>query len=226
VEIVNRQKIKKFIYASSSSVYGIKDEEDVFENMSLEPLTDYSKFKAMCEDVLFKSFDENKCFTILRPATVCGYSKRQRFDLVVNILTNLAYNKSQITVYGGNQHRPNIHIDDMVDAYIHILKQPEKKINRKVFNVGFENYTVNDLAKLVQSVINPKISINKIKTNDERSYKINSEKIKLDLGFVPKKNIRNSIEDLKKAFDQNDFFNPLNNEYYYNIKRMNSIKLK
>lgn len=168
-------------------MYGIKSEENVYENMSLEPLTDYSKFKAMCEDVLFKNSDDEMCFTILRPATVCGYSPRQRFDLVVNILTNLAYNKSEITVYGGNQYRPNIHIEDMVDAYIHILEQPEDKINKKIYNVGFENYTVNDIAKLVKEVINDDIEIKKVQTMDERSYKINSDKIREEIGFSPKK---------------------------------------
>jgi nucleoside-diphosphate-sugar epimerase len=226
IQTAKRKKIKRFIYASSSSVYGIKSEENVYENMSLEPLTDYSKFKAMCEDVLFKNSDDEMCFTILRPATVCGYSPRQRFDLVVNILTNLAYNKSEITVYGGNQYRPNIHIEDMVDAYIHILEQPEDKINKKIYNVGFENYTVNDIAKLVKEVINDDIEIKKVQTMDERSYKINSDKIREEIGFSPKKNIRNSIEDLKKAFDQKKFKNPLDNEYYFNIKRMNSIRLK
>ena len=114
--------VKRFVYASSSSVYGIKEEKNVSEDMSLEPLTDYSKFKAKCEKILFKYKSDDFIASVIRPATVCGYSPRQRLDLVVNILSNLAYHKREISVFGGNQLRPNIHIKDMVRAYELLLK--------------------------------------------------------------------------------------------------------
>src|SRR6201996_9111421 len=115
VEASKAAEVRRFIYASSSSVYGIKDEENVTEGLSLEPLTDYSKYKAMCEDVLLAKRRPGFAALILRPATVCGYSPRLRLDLSVNILTNHAYNNRKITVFGGQQRRPNLHIEDMTD---------------------------------------------------------------------------------------------------------------
>ena len=153
VKISKDNGVQRFLYASSSSVYGLKEEKDTNENASLKPLTDYSKFKAMCEEDLLKYNDENFTCIILRPATVCGYSRRQRFDLVVNLLTNLAFNKREITVFGGLQLRPNIHIDDMCRAYIKVLEFDKKVVEGQIFNVGYENKSVNDLANLVRSVI-------------------------------------------------------------------------
>lgn len=127
VEISKKHAVKRFIYASSSSVYGIKDEPNVTEDFSLEPLTDYSKFKADCEKILNEYQTDNFTTVTIRPATVCGYSPRQRLDVVVNILTNLAYHKREISVFGGAQLRPNIHIDDMVDAYLVLLRAPKEK---------------------------------------------------------------------------------------------------
>ena len=172
------KKVRKFIYASSSSVYGIKKEDRVSEDLTLEPLTDYSLYKAKCEIILNRYSSDKFITCTLRPATVCGYSRRQRLDLVVNILTNLAYNKKEITVFGGEQLRPNINIKDMCRAYNAILEADEKKINSEIFNVGFENYSVNYLANLVAKNINYNVKIIKKSTNDPRSYKIDSEKIK------------------------------------------------
>ena len=147
---VCKKKINKFIFASSSSVYGIKNEKEVTEDLSLEPLTDYSKYKALCEDVLLNESGNNFCSTILRPATVCGYSQRTRLDVVVNILTNNAFNKRKILINGGKQKRPNIHIKDMVNAYLEILNQPNEKVKNEVFNIGFENYTLDEIGGLVK----------------------------------------------------------------------------
>ena len=108
----------RFIYASSSSVYGVKADDNVTEDLPLEPLTDYSKYKALCEEVLLKAQSPDFTTVVLRPATVCGYSPRLRLDLTVNILTNYAVNNRRITVFGGNQKRPNIHIDDMAAVYL------------------------------------------------------------------------------------------------------------
>ena len=200
VKISKDNGVKRFIYASSSSVYGLKEEKDTNENASLKPLTDYSKFKAMCEEDLLKYNDGNFTCVILRPATVCGYSRRQRFDLVVNLLTNLAFNKREITVFGGLQLRPNIHIDDMCRAYIKVLEFDKKVVEGQIFNAGYENKSVNDLANLVRSVIGKDVSVKTKPTDDNRSYHITSEKIKNVLGFEAKKNIKNSIEDINKAF--------------------------
>jgi len=168
VEISKNLGVKKFIYASSSSVYGVKIEKNVNENMSLEPLTDYSKFKADCEKILFKYKSKDFVTVTLRPATVCGYSPRQRLDLVVNILTNLAYHNREITIFGGDQLRPNIHIQDMVRAYELFINMENEKINGKIFNIGFENLTVNQLASEVQKVIGSDVKIKKLPTNDNR----------------------------------------------------------
>ena len=133
VEIAKKNLIERFIYASTSSVYGIKKEKDVSETMSLEPLTDYSKYKASCETILKKYESENFTPITIRPATVCGYSPRQRLDVVVNILTNLAYHKREITVFGGTQLRPNIHIKDMARAYEILIEAPKSKVSGEIF---------------------------------------------------------------------------------------------
>lgn len=226
VEISKNLGVKKFIYASSSSVYGVKTEKNVNENMSLEPLTDYSKFKADCEKILFKYKSKDFVTVVLRPATVCGYSPRQRLDLVVNILTNLAYHNREITIFGGNQLRPNIHIQDMVRAYELFINIEEEKVNGKIFNIGFENLTVNQLAAEVQKVIGSDVKIKKLPTNDNRSYHISSKKIQDELGFVTNFSILNAIEDLKHAFEKKLLSDCLINENYFNIKKMQSINLK
>lgn len=226
VYLSKKNGIKKFIYASSSSVYGVKKEKNVNENMMLEPITDYSKFKADCEKILNTYKSENFIVTTLRPATVCGYSRRQRLDLVVNILSNLAYHKREISVFGGKQLRPNIHIKDMVRAYEMFLKADPKKINGNIYNVGFENKSVEELALTVKNVMGEDIKVNYVKTDDNRSYHISSEKIKNELNFVTKFNIEDSIKDLQKAFKEKKLNNCLDNIDYFNIKKMQKINLK
>ena len=226
VKICENSSINQFIYASSSSVYGIKNEQNVNEKMSLEPLTDYSKFKVKCEEVLQKYNSKNFTTTIIRPATVCGYSPRQRLDVVVNILTNLAYHKKNIKIMGGKQLRPNIHIEDMADAYIKILESNINKITGEIFNVGFENQTVNKIADIVEKNMPFKITKEIIESNDNRSYHISSKKILDKLNFLPKKNISNAVSDLIDKFEKKIFSDPLNNSNYFNVKKMNEIKLK
>ena len=226
VQISKNLGVKKFIYASSSSVYGVKKEKNVNEEMSLEPLTDYSKFKADCEKILFKYNSKDFSAVVLRPATVCGYSPRQRLDLVVNILTNLAYHKREITIFGGDQLRPNIHIQDMARAYELFINEDNEKINGKIFNIGFENLSVNQLAYQVQKVIGADVKIKKLPTNDNRSYHISSKKIQDELGFIANFSILNAIEDLKYVFERKLLLNCLTNENYFNIKKMQSINLK
>ncbi len=226
VEESKKAGIKRFIYASSSSVYGLKKEKNVNEEMSLEPLTDYSRFKADCEKILKEYKSENFITTIIRPATVCGFSPRQRLDLVVNILTNLAYNNRQITIFGGPQMRPNIHIEDMTDLYLMLLKIPGRQINGKIFNAGYENNTVSDLGKIVKESVGDDVNLIFSKTDDNRSYHISSDKIKNELNFHAKHSINEAVLDLVAAFKNKILIDPLNNEMYFNIKRMNNINLK
>jgi len=223
---ISKKSVKRFIFASSSSVYGIKKEQNVEESMGLEPLTDYSKFKADCEKLLLKYKSENFDTVILRPATVCGYSPRQRLDLVVNILTNLAYKKRNISVFGGDQLRPNIHIDDMAKAYEVLIEADKSKVSGQIFNVGYENQTVLQLAETVKKVIGDDVKLERSKSDDNRSYHISSKKIEKILGFKTQKNIKDAVSDLKKAFEDGRLPNSLNEEKYFNIKKMQSLKLK
>lgn len=226
VKISKDNGVKRFIYASSSSVYGVKLEKDVDEKFSLEPLTDYSKYKALCEEVLFKYNDMNFTCCIVRPATVCGYSRRQRLDLVVNILTNFACNTGIISIYGGSQLRPNINIKDMSNAYVFLLNQPKELISGEVFNIGFENYSVDTLSSLVVKNSKKKISILRFKSEDNRSYHISSKKIQTKLGFKTNHTIEDAIIELINIFEKKLLIDPLNNEIFYNIKRMKSLNLK
>ena len=226
VQISKKLGVKRFIYASSSSVYGVKEEKDVHEEMRLEPLTDYSKFKAECEVILSKYQSEEFTVTTIRPATVCGYSPRQRLDVVVNILTNLAFHKREITVFGGKQLRPNIHIADMVDAYVAILRAPKASIAGEIFNAGTENQSVLELAQTVKSVIGADVNLIATPTNDNRSYHISSKKIEEKIGFKPSHSIADAVRDLKIAFENGDLLNSFADERYFNIKVMQSLNLK
>ena len=226
VQISQHAGVKRFIYASSSSVYGVKEEKNVHEEMSLEPLTDYSKFKADCEKILTRYQSPEFTTVTIRPATVCGYSPRQRLDVVVNILTNLAFHKREISVFGGKQLRPNIHIADMVDAYLVVLNAPKEKIAGEIFNVGTENQSVLELAQTVQSVMGEDVKLVATLTNDNRSYHISSQKIANLLGFVPSHSIAEASRDIKNALEQGLLPNSLSDPKYCNIKVMQSINLR
>ena len=225
VEISKQSLIKRFIYASSSSVYGLKKEKEIHENISPEPLTDYSKYKAECEIILKKYESENFTPIIIRPATVCGYSPRQRLDVVVNILTNLAYHKRKISVFGGKQLRPNIHIKDMAKVYDVLINAQKSKVSGEIFNVGYENKTVLDLANTVKNVLGDDIQLLETPTDDNRSYHISSKKIKKILDFDSKFTIEDAVNDLRNAFKKNLLPNSLTDDKYFNIKRMKLIKL-
>ena len=194
--------------------------------MLLEPLTDYSKYKAECEKILINFNSDSFTTTILRPATVCGYAPRLRLDVVVNILTNLAYNKREITVFGGDQLRPNIHINDMVEAYIKVLQAPSELISGEIFNVGSDNHSVNHLARSVKKIIGEDVEVVNVKSNDDRSYHISSKKIEKILNFKTNFLVEDAIKDLKKAFDNNLVPDSLNDDKYFNIKTMKKINLK
>ena len=225
VEISKESGVKRFVYASSSSVYGIKSEMDVHEEMILEPLTDYSRFKAECEEILIASQSSEFTAVTIRPATVCGYSPRQRLDVVVNILTNLAYHKREISVFGGAQLRPNIHISDMVESYVVVLNAPIEDVAGKIYNAGYENQPVRELAETVRSVVGDDVRLMTTPTDDNRSYHISSEKIRRELGFRAKHSIREAVIDLVKAFEDGKLPNSLDDEIYFNIRRMQSLNL-
>ncbi|MFH1593955.1 MAG: SDR family oxidoreductase [Candidatus Omnitrophota bacterium] len=231
VRISKESGVKRFIYASTCSVYGISDKESVTEEHPLLPITDYNKYKGLCEPILLKYQSPEFTTVVIRPATVCGYSPRQRFDLTVNILTNHAYNVNRIKVFGGSQTRPNIHIEDITDLYCELLEFSCEKVAGKTFNAGYENCAVGDLAELVGAVMarecpekgRPEITM--LPSGDRRSYRISSEKIKEELGFVPRRTIEDAVADLIRAFKSGKFPNSMEDKRYYNIKTMQAIKL-
>ena len=224
VESAKSLGINHFIYASSSSVYGIKSEDKVTEQLSLEPLTDYSKFKAMCEEIILEKNSDDFVCTVLRPATVCGVSPRQRFDLSVNILTNHAISSGKITVFGGSQSRPNLDIRDMARAYLHILQRRDR-VAGEIFNVGGENLTLNSIAEKVKLQLGTNTEIQHKPTDDLRSYRVDSTKILDRIGFKPSYSVDDSINELKNAFKSGAFINSLENSKYFNIKRMKELAL-
>ena len=224
--------VGRFIYASSSSVYGVKDENEVTEDLPLEPLTDYSKYKALCETVLEEEREPGFTAVTIRPATVCGYSPRQRLDVIVNILTNHAVSNRTIKVFGGDQLRPNIHIDDMVRLYETMLSLPDELIDGKVYNVGLANASVRDLAGMVKRVVEQDnqlggdIALETVPTDDNRSYRVSSRKIADELGFVPQKSVEDAVRDLLAAFKDGRLHDTMTDIRYSNIKTMQAIGLK
>ncbi|MCG2739321.1 MAG: SDR family oxidoreductase [Syntrophaceae bacterium] len=226
VDIAKACGVRRFVYASSSSVYGIKKEENVTEALPLQPLTDYSKYKALCEDVLMKKRSPGFVTLIYRPSTVCGYAPRLRLDLTVNILTNHAVTNRKIVVFGGQQMRPNIHIRDMVAAYLKALEWPDEAIDGKIYNVGYENYRVMDIARMVRDVVGREVQIVTQPTDDLRSYHVSSEKIRRELGFAARHTVQEAIRDLVDAFQAGKIPNSMTDIQYYNIKIMQKINLK
>lgn len=225
VDISKDKGVRRFIYASSSSVYGIKDEENVTEELPLEPLTDYSRYKALCEDVLHSKRAPGFTTLIIRPATVCGYSPRLRLDLTVNILTNHAVHNRLIKVFGGQQIRPNIHIGDITDLYLQSLEWPNEKIDGEVFNAGYHNQRVADIAERVRSIVGDDVKIVSTPTDDNRSYHISSDKIRRVLGFEPKRSIEDAARDLVQAFGAGLVPRSMDDDRYYNIQRMQNRRL-
>jgi nucleoside-diphosphate-sugar epimerase len=226
VRAARQAGVRRFIYASSSSVYGVKDEPEVSEDLPLAPLTDYSKYKALCEDILRAEAGPGFVTTVVRPSTVCGYARRLRLDLVVNILTNQAVHRRQITVLGGGQMRPNIHIEDMVDAYLLLLDAPAAQIDGEIFNVGGRNHSVAELAEIVRATIDPSIAITVQPSNDDRSYRISSDKIRRQLGFSARRSVADAVRDLERAFAARLVRDPLDNPFYFNIKRMQELHVR
>ncbi|MDC1375723.1 SDR family oxidoreductase [bacterium] len=224
--------IKRFIYASSSSVYGVSEEKNVTEDHPLIPLTLYNKYKGLCEPILLKHTSENFVGVIFRPATVCGYAPRLRLDLSVNILTNLALQKGEITVFGGSQLRPNLHVQDYCDAVEMFLKASDKSISNKIYNIGYQNLSIMGIAELVKKVVaeefpdKKNIKITQSESDDLRSYHINSDKIMNELSFKPKFSVEDAIRDLCNAYKNNLYSNSLDDDIYYNVKRLKRLGVK
>jgi nucleoside-diphosphate-sugar epimerase len=211
-----RQGVKRFVYASSGSVYGIKDEPRVTEDLELKPLSEYNKTKMVGERVLL-SYKDDMTVQIIRPATVCGYSPRMRLDVSVNMLTMQALAKRRITVFGGNQTRPNIHIDDITDVYLFMLDHPQ---HTGVYNAGFENISILDIAERVASQIEAEVVVTE--SNDPRSYRVNSDKL-LATGFKPRKSVDDAIREIIQKYKSGEL---KDDERFYNLKWMQKEILK
>jgi nucleoside-diphosphate-sugar epimerase len=222
--------VERFVYASSSSVYGVSDQPDVTEDHPLVPLTLYNKYKGLCEPILLKHTTQDFVGVIFRPATVCGYAPRQRLDLSVNILTNHAVTNGKITVFGGAQMRPNLHIQDYCDAVELLMTAPPKEVANQIFNVGFQNMSIADLALLVKKVVEEifpekaPISIVTTPSNDNRSYHINSDKITRVLDFKPRHTIEDAVRDLCHAFAKGKLPNSMTDDSYYNVRTLKATK--
>ncbi len=224
--------VKRFVYCSTSSVYGVSDAPDVIEEHPLVPLTDYNKYKGLCEPLLFRHQSDNFTCVVIRPATICGYSPRMRLDLSVNILTNHAVTDNKITVFGGSQMRPNLHIKDVADVYELMITVPSEKIAGEIFNFGYQNLSIMEIAKTIRRVVmeefpqKGEIEIVTTPTNDPRSYHINSNKSKRVLGFLPKRTIEDACRDLCVAFKDGKIPNSMDDISYYNVRLMKKIGAK
>ena len=222
--------VKRFAYASSSSVYGVSDKPNVTEDHPLVPLTLYNKYKGMCEPLLLKHTDDKFVGVIFRPATVCGYAPRLQLDLSVNILTNHAITNNKITVFGGSQLRPNLHVQDYADLCKLLLTAPSEKIANQIFNCGYQNMTIMEIAQMVKKVVEQEfpekapIEIVTTPTDDNRSYHINSDKIKNVLGFTPKHTIEEAVRDLCRAFREGKIVNSFADDRFYNVRTLKKLK--
>lgn len=223
--------VRRFVYASTSSVYGVSDAPSVTEDHALVPLTDYNKYKGLCEPILGRYQSDTFTTVTIRPATVCGYSPRLRLDLTVNILTNHAVNNRRITIFGGSQKRPNIHIEDVTDLYVELLGLPDERIAGQVFNCGYQNHTVAELGEIVRATVLQEmpelapIEIVSSPTSDLRSYHISSEKIERVLGWKPRRTIEDAVVDLCRAFRAGRIPDPMTDIRYYNVKAVQAARL-
>lgn len=230
VKAAKEAGVKRFCYASSSSVYGVSDSPDVTEDHPLVPLTLYNKYKGMCEPILKKYTDDKFVGVIFRPATVCGFAPRQRLDLSVNILTNHAVTNGKIRVFGGAQLRPNLHVQDYCDLCQLLLEAPAEKVQNETFNCGYQNMSIMEIAHLVKKVVEEMmperapVAIVTEPTDDIRSYHINSDKIKRVLGFQPKHTIEEAVRGLVEAFRRNGLPNSMADDSYYNVRTLKKLQ--
>lgn len=212
-EFCVKNGVPKVIYASSGSVYGVKEEDKVTEDLDLVPISPYNKTK-ICSEKILKAYAEKFSLTVIRPATVCGYSKRMRLDVAVNLLTMQALKNGKMTVLGGNQFRPNVHIQDVTDLYLFLIEKPELA---GVYNCGFENMTIHNIAKVIQKYVRAEIIVKE--SNDPRSYRLDSTKL-LSSGFVPKFTVEDAINEIVEKYNQKEF---LDEEAFYNVNWMRRL---
>ena len=225
VKAAKSEGVKRFIFPSSSSVYGVRSESQITEDLVLEPFTGYSSCKAQCEEILLK--EQSPDFTVFtfRPAAVCGYSPRMKLDITVNILTTCAVVNGKIRLFGGSQKRPSLHIEDMCDFYLKSLEWTHDQINGKVYNVGCQNYALTEMAQLIKGVIGSHIEVSSEPTNDLRTYHICSDKVKAELNFVPQYSIESAVQDIVAAYAEGKITDPFNNPLYHNVKIMERLEL-
>jgi nucleoside-diphosphate-sugar epimerase len=230
LKILRFSSVQKLLFVSTCSVYGISDTKNIKEDHKLKPITLYNKYKAECEKALQDSSYKNFRSCIIRPATICGLSPKMRYDLSVNILTNYAYNKGFIRVFGGEQRRPNIHIDDIVRLYSSLVSNDFSKINNEVFNAGNENLTINEIAikvkKIAEKITGKTIEILLEKSIDNRSYHINSDKIKKKLKFYPKKKVSDAIKEMCLYFKNEKPKDTFTNINYFNVQKLKKLNFK
>ena len=208
--------IKKFLNASSGSVYGVKSEPKVTEDLELTPISVYNKTKMVAERIVM-SFAEHFNVYNIRPATVCGFSPRMRFDVVVNMFVWQAYSRRKITVLGGDQIRPNIHIDDMVKVYEHFLFGPD--ITSGDYNAGFENISIREIATFINSKFGAEIEY--LPSNDPRSYRQDSTKL-IETGFTPTKTVSDAILELWTRLETKQI---IDDDRWYTVKTMKKLGL-
>lgn len=231
VRISKESGIRRFIYASTCSVYGVSEAPEVTEDHPLVPITDYNKYKGLCEPILLAEQSPDFTTVIIRPATVCGFSPRQRLDLTVNILTNHAYHAGRIRVFGGLQIRPNIHIEDITDLYRSLLEFPDSRIAGRTYNAGFGNFSVGDLAGKVRSVFEKEVPERRVvdivtePSDDIRSYRISSDKIRRELGFAPTRTIEDAVRDLVSAFRAGKLPDSMTKTSYFNVQAIKQARL-
>jgi nucleoside-diphosphate-sugar epimerase len=231
VRLSRESGVRRFIFASSSSVYGISDAPEVTEEHPLAPVSLYNQYKGMCEEILFQNQADDFTTVAVRPATICGTSPRQRLDLTVNILTTHAVERGEITVFGGAQQRPNLHIEDMVDLYEQLLSLPAEAIAGQAFNAAYRNHTVAQVAQIVKGIVEREVperqhvAITTAESNDPRSYHVCTDKIRTRLGFVPRRRIEDAVGDLIDAFRAGRLPDALNAPCYYNVRRMKEVQL-
>lgn len=224
--------VRRFIYASSSSVYGVSDSPDVTEEHPLVPLTLYNRYKGECEPFLLEELTDDFVGVIIRPATLCGYAPRQRLDLSVNILTNHGFHNGVVKVFGGAQMRPNLHVRDMVEAYRVLLAADDSVIQGEVFNCGFQNMSIAQIADLVAQIVPTfrpefqEIDIETTPSDDQRSYHVNSDKITRVLGFTPRYSVADAIEDLCRAFADGLLPDSFDDTRYFNVRRMKELNVR
>ncbi len=231
IKLLEKSDIEKFLYASTCSVYGVSKKKNITENHPQKPLTEYNKYKGECEKILKDRANNNYSACIIRPSTVCGVSPKMRLDLTVNILTNFAFHKGYVKIFGGEQKRPNLHIEDMTDLYCYLInKKNYLDCNNESFNAGGENLKISSIGRKVKKIVeefkNEKIDLIFEKSSDKRSYHVNADKIKKYFNFKPKRNVSDAIKDLCIFFNNYKRRDTFSNKNFFNVKKLMSIKFK